>query len=174
MNQGMYVQSTAAIDGVRAALVAFQTEASQGLASALNEARRFADWLKHEQLAYWKHELRRREELVAEAKSDLHRCLSATIDPRRTPSCLQEKKLLAAAKRRLEEAEQKLAAVRRWIPLIDQAITEFTARCEPLSTYLTSGVANSLAELDRSLAQIAAYLAAAPPRSANAEPGAPP
>lgn len=166
---GAFVTSLDALERFRAALCAFQHEGTQALSSVQTEARRFAEWLKHDQLAYWRQEIRRREDLVAEAKGDLHRCLSATIDPRRTPSCLQEKKLLAIAKRRLEEAEAALASVRRWIPIVEQELFEFHARVEPLATSLANGVPRALADLDGSLARLAAYLETeAPPRADDA------
>lgn len=158
MNPGVHVNSLAALDRFRAALCAFHHEASQALSSIQSEVQGFVEWLKHDQLAYWKHEIRKRGEQVAEAKADLHRCLAATIDPHRTPSCYQEKKLLVRAKQRLDEAESRLAAVRRWIPIIEQAVFEYQARAEPLATSLAAGIPRALGDLDRSVDQIVAYL----------------
>lgn len=163
MNPGVHVQSVAAIEQFRSATVSFQHESVQALGSVEAELRRFLQWLKFDQAQYWKHESRRSEERVAEAKNDLHRCQNATIDPHRTPSCLQEKKVLAAAKRRLEIAEERLTAVRRWIPIVEQAAFEYLSAVEPLSTTLAAGIPRALADLDRALSTIEAYLAVAPP-----------
>ncbi len=165
MQSGVYVNSFAAIEQFRASFCAFRDESTQALLTVMAEADRFLLWLKHDQLGLWKQEIRRREEQLAEAKADLHRCLAATIDPHRTPSCYQEKKLVAKAKWQFEEAESKLAAVRRWIPLIEQAIFEFRSRTEPLATTLASDFPRALGELDQALGRLAAYLAVATPNT---------
>src|SRR6478672_2897055 len=106
MSRTANVNSISALERFRAALAQFSDESTQGLSTVDTQLRRFRDWLEHDQLKYWKHQIRVREDRVAEAKSDLHRCLAATIDPHRTPSCYQEKKLLEQAKRSLADAER--------------------------------------------------------------------
>src|SRR5262249_3576908 len=151
-------QSLAAIDTFRAALADFGDEAGQALSNLQMDVQRFVEWLEHDQLIHWQHEIRRREERVAEAKNDLHRRLSSTIDPRHTPSCYQEKKILAAAKVRLEEAETKLAAVRRWIPQVQQAAFQFHARMQPLADALASDVPSAIAHLRVIVGRLEDYL----------------
>lgn len=158
MSRTANVHSVEALQEFRAGLCLFSDEAAQALATVRLQIDRFSQWLKHDQLTHWKHQIRVREDRVAEAKSDLHRCLAATIDPNRTPSCYQEKKLLEAAKRSLEEAEQKLAAVRRWIPIVDQAAMDYQARAEGLATALSSDLPKATAHLDRSVARLNEYL----------------
>lgn len=163
MNRTAQVNSIEAIDQFRAALGVFGDEVGQVLSAIRTDLQRFQNWLEHDQLSYWQHQIRVREERVAEAKNDLHRCLSATIDPHRTPSCLQEKKLLAAAKARLEEAERKLAAVRHWIPAVRQSIVDYYARSEPLASAAAADLPRASAELVRTVERLNAYLQVAPP-----------
>ena len=99
-----------------------------------------------------------REEHVNQAKIDLHRCLSATIDAHHTPSCYAEKKALGVAKHRLEEAESSLAAVRRWIPIVRQAVIEYRRKSEPLRSAATSDVPVATAYLGASVARLHEYL----------------
>ena len=169
MNQAAEVKSLDALEQLRVALVLFRHEAEGALGTIRSELSRFVDWLEHDQLAHWQHEIRSREERVGEAKADLHRCLAATIDPHRTPSCYQEKKVLAAAKERLEDAERKLRLVRHWIPIVRQAAFEYTARAEPLASALSSDVPTAAAFLSRSIDRLVAYQQVAPPAFA-AEP----
>ena len=163
MNRTAQVHSIEAIDQFRGALGVFGDEVGQALSAIRTDLQRFQNWLEHDQLTYWQHQIRVREERVAEAKNDLHRCLSATIDPNRTPSCLQEKKLLANAKARLEEGERKLAAVRHWIQVVRQSIVDYHARAEPLSTVAAADIPRAQAELARTVARLTAYLDVAPP-----------
>jgi hypothetical protein len=163
MTGAAQVKSIEALESFRAALGLFASDVDQALSASQGEIARFANWLEHDQLAFWRHELRVRDDKVAEAKADLHRCLSATIDPHRTPSCYQEKKFLEAAKRRFEEAERKLAAVRRWIPIIRQAIFEYRLKVEPLESAVAADVPRGMAVLQSSVARLEAYLHVAPP-----------
>jgi hypothetical protein len=163
MNRTAQVHSIEAIDQFRGALGVFGDEVGQALSAIRTDLQRFQNWLEHDQLTHWQHQIRVREERVAEAKNDLHRCLSATIDPNRTPSCLQEKKLLANAKARLEEAEHKLAAVRHWIQVVRQSIVDYHARAEPLSTVAAADIPRAQAELARTVARLTAYLDVASP-----------
>ena len=168
MSRTARVQSIEALEQFRAALAIFTDQAGQSLATVRSDAERFLNWLGHDQFKYWQHQIRVRDEQLAEAKSDLHRCLAATIDPHRTPSCHQEKKLVEQAKRRLEEAEEKLAAVRRWASIIEEAILDFQAHAEPLAGALVSELPKAIARLDRIVALLIEYTLLAPPESTTA------
>ena len=109
MRREAHVKSIEALEGFRAVLYLFGDDVGQALDSIQSEIQDFVEWLEVEQIKFWRAEIRNRENKVAEAKADLHRCLSATIDPHRTPTCYQEEKILDAAKKRLNEAEDKLA-----------------------------------------------------------------
>ncbi|HEY2841950.1 MAG TPA: hypothetical protein VGJ26_22515 [Pirellulales bacterium] len=166
MSGAANVHSIEALDRFRAALVSFGEGADLSLTMIRMELDRFVDWLEHDQLKYWQHEIRLREDRVGEAKTDLHRCLAATIDAGRTPSCYQEKKALELAKRRLEEAQEKLAAVRRWIPPVRQAVLEYRMRAEPLASALLGDVPKAVLLLQRLTAQLASYLELSAPNAA--------
>ncbi len=167
MRSGAHVKSVAALENFRAALGLFGDEVSQTLAALQAEIQAFVDWLEHDQLKFWRAEIRSREERVAEAKADLHRCLSATIDPQRTPSCHVEKKALDLAKKRLQEAEDKLKLVRRWIPLVRQAVMEYRMKTEPLRGAAASDVPAAAARLRSSIERLEEYLRIAPPSAAG-------
>jgi hypothetical protein len=171
MPAGAHVKSIEALEGFRASLGIFGEDVEQALEAAQVVIARFMNWLEHDQLAYWRHQIRVRDNRLAEAKAELHRCLSATIDPRRTPSCYQEKKCLEAAKRHLDEAEIKLAAVRRWIPIIRKAIFEYRLKVEPLESAVASDVPRGMAFLKSSVERLEAYLNIAPPGAQPASQG---
>lgn len=169
MHSGAHVKSLEALARFRAALCLFAEEASQALASNRMELQRFVDWIEHDQLQFWKSEIRAREARVAEALADLHRCLAATIDPNRTPSCYAERKLLQRAKEQLEEARDKLEATRRWIPEVHQAVFEYRSRTEPLESVLATGIPAAISQLDRLTARLEEYLSLEAP-STSASP----
>jgi len=163
MSRTANVHSIEALDRFRAALCSFAEGADLSLTMLRLELDRFVDWLEHGQLKYWQQEIRLREDRVGEAKTDLHRCLAATVDADRTPSCYQEKKVLENAKRRLEEAQDKLAAVRRWIPPVRQAVLEFRMKAEPLAGALLADIPKAVSLLEHLAARLAEYIDLAAP-----------
>jgi hypothetical protein len=163
MSQSAHVRSIEAVERVQAALVQFGEEAQQALDEVRMELDRFVEWLTHDQTEYWKSEVRRCEAKLAEAKVDLHRARSATIDPEHTPSCLQEQKVLDTAKRRLESTEEKLKRVRAWIPIVQQAVQDYQSQSAPLVNDLTYELPRAITFVRQLVARLEDYAALAPP-----------
>src|SRR5262245_4245414 len=102
------VQSIAVVAEFRAALVQFEHEVRKALDSTGLEVRRGLEWMIEEQPRYWQHQIRVRQDDVLQAKNDLHRCRSMPAPDGHVPSCIEQKKALDKAQRRLREAEEKL------------------------------------------------------------------
>jgi hypothetical protein len=163
MTQTAQVRSIDSVERFRAAYARFGEESAQALDEIRMELDRFVEWLEQDQVGYWKNEVRRAEAKVSEAKVDLHRARSATIDPEHTPSCLQEQKVLETAKRRLMENEEKLQVVKRWIPALRIAVQDYQTQIAPLVNYLTYEHARGLNFLRHLVERLEDYLAVAPP-----------
>jgi hypothetical protein len=163
MSETAQVRSIDSVERFRAAFARFGEESSQALDEIRMELDRFVEWLEQDQVGYWKNEVRRAEAKVAEAKVDLHRARSATIDPEHTPSCLQEQKVLDTAKRRLLANEEKLQVVKRWIPTLRLAVQDYQTQIAPLVNYLTYEHPRGLNFLRQLVGRLEDYLAVAPP-----------
>ncbi len=163
MSHTAHVRSIAAVERFRGALVRFSEESTQALDEVRMELERFVAWLEDEQSAYWRGEVRRGEARVAEAKVDLHRARAATIDPEHTPTCLQEQKALDVAKRRLAFAEEKLTAVKRWIPAIRQAVQDYQSQSAPLVNALLYDVPRGVTFLKQLVSRLDDYVAVSAP-----------
>lgn len=158
MSQGANVRSVDALKDVRLALISFSEDARAALTTVDMEVRRMRDWLEREQLSYWRAQVKRREEEVNMARSDLHRRrLSAGNSD--AISDTEQKEALRLAQRRLVEAEEKVAMVKRWIPIFDHAAAEYRAHSQPLGDHLAGGFENTLVSLDRMVSSLEAYLA---------------
>lgn len=168
MTSSAHVRSIDAVERFRAAFLQFGEESAQALDEIRMEIDRFVEWLEFEQTAFWSGEIRRCEAKVAEAKVDLHRARSATIDPEHTPSCLQEQKALETAKRRLTATEEKLQLVRRWIPHLRQAVQDYQTQIAPLVNYRTYEHPRGATHLGQLVARLEDYLAIAPPATSSA------
>ena len=113
---------------VKAALASFAHESGQALGEVQLEGRRGVEYLTMERAAYWKSEVRRAGDAVNKAIKDLEHCRAFKKVGDNTPSCIEEKKNLDKARKRLEYAEQKEAAVRRWKPVVEQQFRETCVR----------------------------------------------
>lgn len=154
----------------RAVYSKFGDSARNALVAAELEIRRMLDWLEKDQVAYWKAEIRRREEKVNEAQTALHRKrITAAFGNVAADS--EEILMLRRAQAKLEQAELKLKEVKQWFITVEQAVQEYRGPVQQLGNILDSGVPKALASLDRMTDTIEGYLQVAAP-TAGAEAAA--
>ena len=127
MSEFVHVDSIEALNAFRVMLCKAAEQVGLGLEAADVEIQRTIHWLQQEQRMHWKGELRKRNELANRAALELKRKQQEKTPSGHRYSCVDEKKALAVAKRRLEEAQQKLANVQRWArQLEEEAFADFT------------------------------------------------
>jgi hypothetical protein len=158
-----YVQSKGAISDFRAALSTFVVEARQALAALAMEARRAQEYITHDQAQAWQSEARRSHEEVAQCNLAIHNARTFKRIGEYTPSCIDEKKDLDRAERRLRLAEAKIEAVRHWGRVSEQAIREFQARLAQFISILDGDLPKAIAAMERILASLDQYFAVQAP-----------
>ena len=89
----------------------------------------------------------------------------------RDPSCIDEKKAVEAATRRLRLVEEKVAAVRRWERAIDRAVDECRGAATQFGGMVQLDLTKGIAALERMTESLETYVAAALPANLAAEPG---
>ena len=156
MTRSANLTSIEAIANLKAALVEFSASASDALVQLGIEARRPEAWIEQDRAHYWPRQVQRASDAVSEARLALQRC-ELTIDGSER-SCYDERKALEKAKRRLNEAEAKVAAVRRWRVEIRKEIEAFEVQAAKLQQYLESDFSRGLAALDRMADALARYV----------------
>ncbi|MDZ4817657.1 MAG: hypothetical protein SGJ20_01650 [Planctomycetota bacterium] len=163
------VRSTDAIVEFRSALCTFIHEARQAIASMDMEARRAVEYITHDQANYWTTEARRGGEAVAERKQELSNSQTFKTIDRYTPSCIEEKKQLEKAQRRLMHAQQKIDAVKHWGRLSEQQYREFLTRLSQFTSVLDGDLPRAVSVLDRILKSLDQYLSTQTPSGLAAE-----
>lgn len=167
------VQSIEALSRFRAAVAEFGDGARNALGGIDIELRRVRDWLEHEQPRYWKGQIKLWDQRMAEARAALHRKNLQRTDGF-VPDVSQEKEALRLCKLRIEQAERKLASIRRWVPQFQHALSEYQGRTRSLSDASSIDIARMLAMLDRMITALEAYVSTAPPREPSQPPVSPP
>jgi hypothetical protein len=157
------VQSVSAISEFRSALCTFIVEARQALAAMEMEARRALEYITVDQAQAWNTEVRRGREKVQQCKLEIHNVRTFKRIANYTPSCIDEKKALAKAERRLQVAEIKVEAVRHWGRLAEQAFREFQARLAQFISILDGELPKGVASLERMMASLDHYFAVEAP-----------
>ncbi len=168
MSQSANVRSLDAIKDFRASLATFTEEARTALGGSEMEIRRTRDWLTRDQLTYWQAQIKRRNELLSTARTELHR-RRLSQQGSDAISDAEQKENVRTAQRKLEAAEARLALIKRWIPILEHAITEYHSSSQPLGDSLSGSVVNSLSMLDRTVRNVEAYLATQAPTMAPIE-----
>lgn len=154
------VNSVDALREWKEALTGFRHSAQDALLSVEMEIRRQFDWLD-EQRRYWQLEIRRLEEKIHVAKSELWRKKNMPIIS--NPDYYQEEKLVRRLQQRLEDAESKLEQTRKWAIALKRAVEEYEGFGRQLGNVLEGDLTRSLAQLEQRLVALEGYLAIAPP-----------
>src|SRR3954447_5425517 len=105
MSQGANVRSVDAIKSFKVALINFAEDARIALESTEMEIRQVRNWLQRDQLTYWQTQVKRWQEKISMARSELHRCqlMRSNSD---AVSDTEQKDAVREAQRKLHDAEE--------------------------------------------------------------------
>ncbi|MCS7167540.1 MAG: hypothetical protein RMI91_05940 [Gemmatales bacterium] len=160
------VLSVEELERLRSALVQFKHEAGAALSSVALVAERAQVWLEQQE-RFWKQEIRKREEAVSEARLELQRRRMMEILGR-PPDTTEQEKALRRAQARLQEAEQKLRAVKAWLVQWPRALNEYRPIGQRLADFVEIEMLQLLAWLQGRIEALQGYLATRPPEVASA------
>ncbi len=165
------VRSIDSLKELRVALALYEEDAAAALGTVESEVKRTARWLIEERPMYWQEQIKRRRELVAQAKSDLFR---KKIQQRADyiPPMSEQKENLRQAEASLQDAEKRLVMVRKWQPMFNQAVLEYHASVQRIKDMTATDVPSAINLLSRLIDALESYLRVAPPSLSIApEPG---
>lgn len=161
------VHSIQALEDFKAILANFETEAKEALAVTDMAVRRSLDWFQHDLLKYWQSEFRKREEAVTNARGELERCRMQSFGDR-TPDCTDQKVALKKAQLRLEEAETKIKAVKKWSRILEEEVGEYRGPSQELGNIIAGELPKATADLNKMLNALAAYMSVNAPSGSTA------
>jgi hypothetical protein len=157
------VKSIDTLAFVKAAFASFAHESGQALSECEMQGQRAVDWITVDRAGHWKAECRKATELVNKAIKDLEYCRAFKKVGNNQPSCIEEKKALEKAKQKLAHAEQKVEAVRRWTPIVQQQFREACVRLVRFREVIDVDCPRAMAQLERMLKSLDAYRQVASP-----------
>jgi hypothetical protein len=154
------LRSLNALREFRVALVDFIDKARRSLTTADAELQRVSGWLIHEQPAHWQREIRKGEERLAQAKSELFRATISQPNNPRGP--VDQKRLVAKRKAEIEHARKKLEATKRWSRTLERGGQEYRGLVGGLASSLDGDLKKAAAKIERAVASLEAYMSTTP------------
>ncbi len=153
----------------RSALAVYSEDTMSALGAVDMEARRMVQWLQHDRPAYWREQIKKRREQVAAAKAEVFRRQLAKT-AHNSPSFSEQKEILRQAEASLQEAEMRAAMVRKWEPILRQAILEYHGSIRRIKDLASGDIPRASLRLERIIEALEAYLRVSPPSGAGTLP----
>jgi exonuclease VII large subunit len=146
----------------RRAIIKFIEAATVALGDAESEMQRRLNWLENEQDSYWQGQIRKRKEDVSKAQDAVRQKKIFKDFAGRTPSADQEEKALRIALQRLEDAERKLVAVRRYARKLPKEIEVYKGTAQRFATTVQTDLPTAAGKLDAMIRKLEEYAALGP------------
>jgi hypothetical protein len=173
MSSQASVHSIDSLKDLRVALALYGEETLEALGGVEAEVRRTLRWLQDERPFYWQEQIKRRREQVSQARAEVFK-KNLQKRPDYVPPMSEQKENLRKAEISLQEAEKRLAMVRKWQPLFKQAVLEYHASVQRLKDLAAGDVPRAVNVLTRMIDALESYLRVAPPSGRSPETAAAP
>ena len=157
MSQAANVRSLESLVEFRTALVKYIDKAKRSISTADSEVSRTQIWLQSTQPLHWKHEIRRSEEKLAQAKSELFRATISQPDNPRGPT--DQIRLVKKRQDEIKFAEEKLERTKRCSRHLEHELNEYRGAMTPLSSSLDGDMNKAVSILERAISSLEAYIA---------------
>lgn len=163
MAKAANVRSLEALREFRVALIKFIDKAKRAISTSDSEVMRTQLWLQSDQPTHWIREIRKGEELLNQAKSELFRATLSQPDNPRGPT--DQVRLVRKRKDEIEHAKQQLAKTKRWSRTFERSTNDYRGSMSPLSSSLDGTAHKAVVLIERSIATLESYLASTAPLS---------
>jgi hypothetical protein len=147
------ITSVEAIELFRAALILFTSQARPALEEASSEILRARLWLENDQRRLWESERRNRNRKLEQAQSEL---MTARLSEFQETTSLQQM-AVNRARRAVQDAEAKLAALKKWDRELDNRSAPLLKEVEQLHSFLTAEMPKAIALLAQVVRALDAY-----------------
>jgi hypothetical protein len=162
MSSQATVHSIDDLKDFRASLALYGEDTLGALGAVEAEVRRTVRWLEEERPVFWHEQIKRRREAVSLARGEVFR-RNLQKRPGYTPPMSEQKEALRKAEASLQDAEKRLAIVRKWQPRLRQAVLEYHGTVQRLKDLAAADVPSAVNLLTRLIDALEAYLRVAPP-----------
>ncbi len=157
MAKAANVRSLEALRDFRVALIKFIDKAKRAVSTSDSEVMHTQIWLQSQQPTHWVHTIRRAEEKLSQAQSELFRATLSQPDNPRGPT--DQVRLVSKRKAEIVAAKQKLEQTKKWSRTFERSTNEYRGSISPLSSALDGNARKAVVLIERSIATLEKYLA---------------
>lgn len=162
------ITSVEALEAFRSDLVVYLSQMQPVLDEIGNDVVRMKFWLQNDQRHLWEGHLRQRLRKLEEAQAELFNArLSTFQDSTILPQMAAQK-----AQRAVEEAEQKMAALKKWERELEAQSNPLVKQIEQLKGFLATDLTEATTYLAQIIKTLEAYKEVVP--TGSTAPGTPP
>ena len=153
MSAQAQVSSIESLESFRADLILFISQMQPVIDESNSEVMRMRQWLENEQRAFWTDQLRRRRRKLEEAQADLFNARISLMND----SCILPQMAVQRTQRSVAEAEQKLAAIKKWLRELEPLTEPLLKQVEQLRGYLSTDLGKAVVRLTEDIKSLEAY-----------------
>jgi hypothetical protein len=147
------VRSIDELEAFRSRLIVFQNKARKAVDQASDEVRRTRLWLDADRLPYWEGQVKKRLRLLEQAQQEL---LSARMSEFIDNPVVQQQNV-RKAKAALEEAENKLRAVKHWNRNFETTVQPMAKKLESVCQFLDFEIPQAITSLTQTIRILDSY-----------------
>jgi hypothetical protein len=162
MTLGAQVDDIDVILEFRMHLVKFIEACNSALGDSETDIQRTVNWLENDQQFYWQGQIRSRKEVLSRAQEALRQKQVFKDSTGRTPSAVEEQKAVVAAKKRLQEAEEKLAKTKSLAKQLQKQAMLYRGHVQRFSTAIMSDMPAAVAHLGALADRLTQYASLGP------------
>ena len=157
MAESVNVKSLDALQEFRSALIQFIDKAKRATSTAETEVYSVQAFVSKTQFMYWRSKIRKSEEKLSQAKSELYRASISQPDNPRGPT--DQIKLVKKRQEEIKYAHQQLARTQHWARILEHQNHEYRSAMAPLAASLDGDLQKTVVKIDNAIASIELYLA---------------
>jgi hypothetical protein len=147
------VTSVEAIESFRSALIIFLSKARPALEEMAGEVLRAKHWLQNDQRRLWEGEMKSRKKKLERAQAEL---FSVSMSKFQEVSSAQQL-LMHKAKAACEDAEKKIALLRKWDKELDNRAEPLVKQVDQFQSFVSSELPRAIAYLGQVIKSLEAY-----------------
>ena len=165
MSDQVRISSIDALEAFRADLIQYTEKARVALEDAASQVRRTRSWLDVDRTGYWTGQCKHRTKLLDQAEAELY---NATLT-RPQESHAFQKMAVVKARRKLDEAGEKLRSVVHWRQVFENRTTPLLRQLDPMFFQVGRQLPQGIHSLGEAIKALQAY-AESSPQSTSAPP----
>lgn len=168
MSDQARITSIDALEAFRSALLQYVEKARVALEDAEGEVRRTRSWLEVDRTGYWAGQYKQWTKQLEQAEAELY---NVTLTRPQESHAFQKMAVLKA-RRKLEQAEEKIRVVKHWRQTFENRTSPLLRQLDPMFFLVGRHLPKGIHALGEAIKALQAYAEKAPPMKPSAPPAA--